>query len=153
MKERRQLTIKELINQHVVETQEQLVMLLREANFDVTQATVSRDIKELHLIKVLTAEGHYKYALPEQRVYPLEKLRRTLVDYYVHIDAADNLVVMRCLPGTANAIGSLIDQMDWEELLGTICGDDTILLICRSKDAGELLMQRVFDIMAGRLKQ
>lgn len=151
MKERRKLKIIELITEHEVETQEQLVNKLRASGLEVTQATVSRDIKELHLIKVPLANGHYKYALPQQQgVLPLEKLRRTLVDYYVHIDVADNLVVMRCLPGTANAIGSLIDQMDWDELLGTICGDDTILLICRSQEAGADVMQRIFDIMAGK---
>lgn len=148
MKGRRLLKIKQLIAEHEIETQEQLLPLLHEAGFQVTQATVSRDINELRLIKIPIGEGRYKYAMAnQQRANPERKLKRALIDHFVHIDAADNLVVMKCLPGTANAIGALIDNMSWSGLLGTICGDDTILLICRSTEEGEAIIERIFEIM------
>lgn len=151
MKGLRLLKMKQLISEHDIETQEEMVEHLHKAGFNVAQATVSRDIKELHLIKVPTTNGRYKYALPAQHnAHPLRKLRRTLTDNFVNIDAANNLVVMHCLPGTANAIGSLIDNMAWAELLGTICGDDTILLISRSEQAGQHVIQRIYDVMASR---
>ncbi|WP_040951332.1 transcriptional regulator AhrC/ArgR [Gorillibacterium massiliense] len=135
MKGQRHVKIKEILMSKEIETQDDLVDALRNAGFNVTQATVSRDIKELHLIKTPTADGRYKYALPaEQKFNPLNRLKRALVDQFVSIDYTDNLVVMKCLPGTANAIGALIDGIDWNDVMGTICGDDTILIICRSKD-------------------
>lgn len=151
MKGLRLLKIKELITEYEIETQEDIVEHLQKEGFNVAQATVSRDIKELQLIKVPTTEGRYKYAVPAQHhALPHRKLKRTLNDNFVNIDAANNLVVMHCLPGTANAIGSLIDNMAWSELLGTICGDDTILLICRSEQAGEVIIKRIYDVMAAR---
>lgn len=154
MKGLRLLKIKEIISEHDIETQEDIVEHLQKAGFNVAQATVSRDIKEMHLIKVPTTDGRYKYALPaQQNANPLRKLKRTLNDNFVNIDAASNLVVMHCLPGTANAIGSLIDSMAWSELLGTICGDDTILLICRSEQVGQVIIQRIYDVMAARANE
>jgi transcriptional regulator of arginine metabolism len=118
-----------------IETQDDLVDALKSAGFQVTQATVSRDIKELHLIKTPLDDGRYKYALPpEQRYNPVQRLKRALSDHFISIDFTDNLVVLKCMPGTANAIGALLDNLDWPELMGTICGDDTILLICRGKE-------------------
>ncbi|MDP5273613.1 transcriptional regulator AhrC/ArgR [Chengkuizengella axinellae] len=135
MKGQRLIKIRELITNHDIETQEELVSSLKDAGFNVTQATVSRDIKELHLIKVPLNDGRYKYAIPvEKKFNPIHKLKRSLVDNFLHIDAADNLLVMKCLPGTANAIGSLLDNLEWNEILGCICGDDTILIICRTKE-------------------
>lgn len=150
MKGLRQFKIRELIAQHDIETQEELVDQLQRAGFQVTQATVSRDIKELQLIKVPSADGRYKYSLPnDQRVHSLHKLKRTLSDNFISIDRTDNLVVLKCLPGTANAIGALVDNMDWQEdLLGTICGDDTILMICRSKKSGSFMVKNIQDMLS-----
>jgi transcriptional regulator of arginine metabolism len=135
MKGQRLIKIREIISGGEIETQDELVDALRAAGFQVTQATVSRDIKELHLIKVPSENGRYKYSMPtDQRFNPLHKLKRTLSDNFISIDYADNLVVMKSLPGTANAIGALIDNLEWSEIMGTICGDDTILIICRSKE-------------------
>jgi transcriptional regulator of arginine metabolism len=144
MKSQRHFKIKELVASHNIHTQEELVELLREAGFQVTQATVSRDIKELQLIKVPDGTGEYKYALPiDHKTTALQRLGRALADHFLHIDRANNLVVMKCLPGTANAVGVLIDQLEWPELLGTICGDDTILLICRTDEQGAKVVEQI----------
>lgn len=148
MKGQRQIKIRDLITHGEIETQEDLVEALRNGGFNVTQATVSRDIKELHLIKIAMDDGRYKYSMPaDQRFNPIHKLKRSLSDNFAHMDLADNLVVMKCLPGTANAIGALIDNLEWEEILGTICGDDTILMICRSKEESKLIVKQILELM------
>jgi transcriptional regulator of arginine metabolism len=114
----------------------------------VTQATVSRDIKEMQLIKVPLEDGRYKYSMPQdQRFNPAHKLRRALLDHFVNADAADNLVVLKCLPGTAGTIAALIDGMDWPEIIGTIGGDDTTLLISKTKSEGEIVLGRIYEMM------
>jgi transcriptional regulator of arginine metabolism len=148
MKGQRQIRIRDLITQHEIETQEELVESLRNSGFNVTQATVSRDIRELHLIKVPLDDGRYKYSMPsDQRFNPVHKLRRSLSDNFIHMDSADNLVVIKCLPGTANAIGSLIDNLEWNEIMGTICGDDTILMICRSKEQSSAVINQILEMI------
>lgn len=147
-KGQRHIKIREIIANRDIETQDELVDILRELNYNVTQATVSRDIKELHLVKVPTNDGRYKYSLPaDQRFNPQQKLKRTLIDSFVSIDQADNLLVMKTMPGNAHAIGALIDNLDWPDLLGTICGDDTILIICRTHDAAIESSQRFLDML------
>jgi transcriptional regulator of arginine metabolism len=148
MKGQRQRKIRELIGSREVETQEELVDALSEAGMQVTQATVSRDIKELQLIKVPLEDGRYKYSMPQdQRYNPAHKLKRALLDHFVGTDAAENLVVVKCLPGTANTIASLIDGMDWPEIIGSISGDDTSLLICRTKDHAALIVGRIHEML------
>lgn len=148
MKGQRQRKIRELIGSREIETQEELVEALGEAGMPVTQATVSRDIKELQLIKVPLEDGRYKYSMPQdQRYNPAHKLKRALLDHFVGTDSAENLVVVKCLPGTANTIASLIDGMDWPEIIGSISGDDTTLLICRTKDNAALLVGRIHDML------
>lgn len=148
MKSIRQFKIREIITSKEIETQEELVEALRASGMQVTQATVSRDIKELMLVKVPVSEGRYKYSMPlEQRQNPVHKLKRAMLDNFTHIDFTDNLVVLKCLPGTANAIGALIDNMEWSEVMGTICGDDTILIICRSKELSAQIVERLLGVM------
>lgn len=149
MKGIRQYKIKELITKTTIETQEELVDALRDAGLQVTQATVSRDMKELMLIKIPAGDGRYKYSLPQdqQRQNPVYKLKRALIDHFTHIDFTENLVVMKCLPGTANAIGALIDNMEWPEVMGTICGDDTILIICRTKEKSGELVEKLLELL------
>lgn len=148
MKLRRHLKIRELISTEEIETQEELVAALHKAGFKATQATVSRDIKEMKLIKVPLNSGRYKYSMPEvQTVNPEQKLKRSLADHFVNIDNTDNLIVMKCQPGTANAVGALIDQSKWSEILGTICGDDTILMICRTKKQSEEVTNRLLEMI------
>lgn len=148
MKGQRQIKIRDLITNQEIETQEDLVNTLKAQGYKVTQATVSRDIKELHLVKVPLDDGRYKYSMPvDQKFNPLHKLKRSLHDNFVHIDFANNLVVMKCLPGTANAIGALIDNLEWDDILGTICGDDTILIICRSNDQSKIVVDQILKMM------
>jgi transcriptional regulator of arginine metabolism len=109
-KAHRHIRIREIITRNEIETQDDLVDHLRNAGYNVTQATVSRDIKELSLIKVPLIDGRYKYSLPaDQRYNPLQKLKRTLVDSFVSVDFTDNLIVIKTLPGNANTVGVLID--------------------------------------------
>ncbi|RXZ78256.1 transcriptional regulator ArgR [Paenibacillaceae bacterium] len=148
MKALRHIRIREIIASHIIETQDELVEALKNAGLQVTQATVSRDMRELQLIKIQIEDGRFKYALPQdQRFNPIHKLKRALLDHFVHIDFTDNLIVLKCLPGTANAIGSLIDNMEWEEIMGTICGDDTILIICRTKPQSNEITERLMKLM------
>ncbi|WP_078379787.1 transcriptional regulator AhrC/ArgR [Sutcliffiella halmapala] len=147
-KGQRHIKIRELIANSEVETQDELVDRLKSAGFNVTQATVSRDIKELHLVKVPMLDGRYKYSLPaDQRFNPLQKLKRSLMDAFVKLDIAGHMIVMKTMPGNANAIGVLIDNLDWQEILGTICGDDTCLIICRTPDQAEELADRFINML------
>lgn len=149
MKGQRHLKIREILGSQDIETQDELVEALRSAGYNVTQATVSRDIKELHLIKTPLSNGHYKYALPsEQRVNPLSRLKRVLSEHFVGIDYTDNLIVMKSMPGTANAIGALMDSLEWPELMGTICGDDTILMICRTREQSQEIVNRITAMLS-----
>lgn len=149
MKGIRQFKIKEIIMERAIETQEELVDALQESGMKVTQATVSRDIKELMLIKIPSDTGGYKYAMPgeTQKVNPIHKLKRALQDHFTHIDYTDNLVVMKCLPGTASTIAALIDSMETSDIMGTISGDDTILIICRSKEQSRIVVDRFLDML------
>ncbi|OFS64209.1 MULTISPECIES: transcriptional regulator AhrC/ArgR [Nosocomiicoccus] len=144
----RQIKIREIITSNDIETQEELVQKLRENNFDVTQATVSRDIKELQLFKVPKADGTYIYSMPEDRRYhTLEKLGRYLMDSFVKLDYQDSLIVLKTLPGNAQSIGAIIDQLEWEEIIGTICGDDTCLIICRGEEARDSVKEKIFNLI------
>ncbi|AUJ26314.1 arginine repressor [Virgibacillus dokdonensis] len=144
----RHIKIRELITDNEIETQDELVDRLKNLGYNVTQATVSRDIKELHLVKVATANGTYKYSLPaDQRFNPLDKLKRLVMDAFVKIDYASHFIVLKTLPGNAHAVGALIDQLDWEEIMGTICGDDTCLIICRTEADALTIKERFIEML------
>ncbi|ELV2636691.1 transcriptional regulator ArgR [Staphylococcus delphini] len=144
----RHIKIREIISNEQIETQDELVKRLNDYDMNVTQATVSRDIKELQLIKVPAPSGQYIYSLPNDRRYhPLEKLVRYLMDSFVKIDSANNLLVLKTLPGNAQSIGAILDQIDWEEVLGTICGDDTCLIICRDNPSADEIKERIFNML------
>lgn len=147
-KGQRHIKIREIIANNEIETQDDLVDTLKDAGVHVTQATISRDIKELHLVKVPMQDGRYKYSLPaDQRFNPLQKLKRALVDSFVSIEKSNNLIVMKTLPGNANAVGALIDNLDWTEILGTICGDDTILIISRTTEDVPIISERFLEML------
>lgn len=144
----RHLKIRELIAKHEIETQDELVDLLKRSGFNVTQATVSRDIKELHLVKVPSREGGYKYSLPsDQKHNPLEKLQKLLVEAFIKINSAGHLVILKTIPGNANAVGNLIDQLDWDEILGTVCGDDTCLIIADTPENAEEIKNKFINML------
>ena len=147
-KGQRHIRIRDIITNNEIETQDDLVEHLKNAGYNVTQATVSRDIKELHLVKVPLQDGRYKYILPaDQRFNPIQKLHRALADAFVSIDGASHFLVMKALPGNANAIAALLDHLDWNEILGTISGDDTILIICRTEPDREEIKNRLLDML------
>jgi transcriptional regulator of arginine metabolism len=147
-KAQRHIRIREIIGKNEIETQDELVDFLRNAGFNITQATVSRDIKELSLIKVPLMDGRYKYSLPaDQRYNPLQKLKRVLVDSFVSIDETENLIVLKTLPGNANTVGVLIDHLNWPEIMGNISGDDTILIICKDKQQTPMIVERLLDML------
>ncbi|MGM8213365.1 transcriptional regulator AhrC/ArgR [Virgibacillus sp. W0430] len=145
---KRHIKIRELITENDIETQDELVDQLKVLGYNVTQATISRDIKELHLVKVPSINGKYKYSLPaDQRFNPLEKLKRLIMDAFVKIDHTSLFIVLRTLPGNAHAIGVLIDNLDWSEIMGTICGDDTCLIICRTESDAEAIQERLINML------
>ncbi|MBE3577119.1 MAG: arginine repressor [Limnochordales bacterium] len=140
-KERRQAAILRLIRTHRVETQEELVELLEKEGIPATQATVSRDIKELRLIKVKAGDGNSYYAVaPNTSAGDLvQRARRAFQDYVIHMDWTGNLVVLRCLSGTASTISQLLDDLKWDEVTATLAGDDTVLVIVkRPEEEGAL---------------
>lgn len=147
-KGKRHIKILEMIANNEIETQDDLVDNLHSQGYDVTQATASRDIKELSLIKVPLQDGRYKYSVPsEQRTNPFNRLKRVMKDSFVRLDEAGQLIVVKTLPGNANAIGDLIDDLEWDGLLGTICGDDTILMICRSEEYAPSISAQILDLL------
>ncbi len=144
----RHIKIRELITENDIETQDELVNELKTLGYDVTQATVSRDIKELHLVKVPSSSGGYKYSLPaDQRFNPLNKLKRLIMDAFVNIDHTSHFIILKTLPGNAQAVGALMDNLDWEEIMGSICGDDTCLIICRSEEDTEEIKERFLKML------
>lgn len=147
-KGQRHMRIREIVTNNEIETQDDLVDRLKQAGYNVTQATVSRDIKELHLVKVPLQDGRYKYSLPaDQRFNPLQKLQRALADSFVSIDGVAHFLMLKSLPGNGNAIAVLIDHLEWEEILGTLSGDDTILIICRREEDREMLKERIIGLI------
>src|SRR5690625_7987276 len=123
----RHIKIRELITENEIETQDELVDELKILGYNITQATVSRDIKELHLVKVPTADRKYTYSLPaDQRFNPLEKLKRLIRDAFLKIDHTSHFIVLKTLTGNAQAVGEFIDTLDWYIILYTISSDDPI---------------------------
>jgi transcriptional regulator of arginine metabolism len=145
MKARRQLKILELIEHHGISTQEELAEKLGQNGFDVTQATVSRDIKELRLLKIPTGEDTYRYAAPSEKQHGnnQERLKRIVRDSVTSINHSENLIVIRTLPGNAMPLASLLDGSKWSEIIGTVGGDDTILVIVKPKEAVSVVIERL----------
>ncbi|WP_084054273.1 arginine repressor [Desulfonispora thiosulfatigenes] len=136
MKSRRQKKVLDIIKDKIISTQEELAESLREEGLNVTQATVSRDIKELGLIKVAIGNDMYKYAFPIEQISVSEKRLKFMFQEFVSsIDFSENMIVIRTPPGNAQTVASLIDGTNMEEIIGTIAGDDTILLIIKPKES------------------
>ena len=140
MKTQRQAKIMEIISTTNVETQEQLLQELQEAGFTSTQATISRDIKELRLVKELSPNGSYRYVVvnrDELSDYDI-RLRKIFRECVISYDYAQNLVVLHTMPGLANAAASALDHMSVPELVGTLAGDDTVFLAMKTNEAASL---------------
>lgn len=144
MKYSRHAKILELIDKYQIETQEELAEKLKEQGMDVTQATVSRDIKELRLIKIMVDDEHYKYAPISQTEGTItNRLLTIFTESFVSCDYANNIVVVKTLPGMAEASASAVDTLKWSEIVGTIAGDDTIMIVCRAELIAEELVNRL----------
>ena len=127
MKSTRQAAILNLIDKQDVRTQKELAEKLKSQGFNVTQATVSRDIKEMRLLKVLSGTGEYKYATADQAEYSVsDRFVRMFVDSVISIQSAGNIIVIKTLSGSANVAGEAIDSMRWPEILVTLSVDNTI---------------------------
>ena len=151
MKVSRHAKIVELISQNDIETQEELAELLKKEGFQVTQATVSRDIRDLKLTKVQTDGGRQKYVvlLPEENIIS-EKYRRVLQDGFASMDMAQNILVIKTVSGMAMAVAAAIDNMKWPEVVGCIAGDDTIFCAVRTSDETLEVMEKLRKMMRDR---
>ncbi|MEG2338849.1 MAG: arginine repressor, partial [Clostridium sp.] len=138
MKIARHAKILELITQNDIETQEELVDALRCQGMDVTQATVSRDVKELKLIKVLSAQGRYKYASITQSENVLsEKLVNIFTQTVINVDYVGNAILLKTLSGSGSAAAEAIDTLSFDGIVGTIAGDNTILVLARTEEKAQ----------------
>lgn len=143
MKGKRQNKIIEIISNNDVETQDDLVRLLNKAGFQVTQATISRDIKELHLIKSQSESGAYKYSVNESKEKSdINVLLRIFKDTVLSIEAAGNIVVIKTLTGSANAAAEVVDGLHIKEIAGSIAGDNTIFIAVRDQNAAIGIVSR-----------
>jgi len=148
MKQGRQSMILELIDSHDVETQDELSTLLRGKGYEVTQATISRDIKELKLIKVQSKNGAYKYAASGREMMgKLDIFKRVFRDTVISVDCAASLVVVRTMAGSANAAAEAIDEMEIPEVAGTLAGDNTIFVAVREEGT----QTKVVETLCGML--
>ena len=144
MKSKRHAKILEIISKYNIETQEELSDHLEQAGFHVTQATVSRDIRELKLTKVADQKGRQKYsALTENQVDMSEKYIHVFQAGFVSMDMAQNILVIRTVSGMAMAVAAALDAMDCHEMVGSIAGDDTIMCAVRTVEDTEALMERL----------
>jgi len=148
MKTVRQVAILDIIEKQEIETQEELASALNARGIRVTQATVSRDIKELRLLKVLTPSGKYKYATGDQADNNLtDRFIRMLAESLLSVSSANNLIVVKTLSGSANVAAGALDSMHWPEVLGTLAGDNTVLLIIRSNEETITVTSRIREMM------
>ena len=148
MKVNRHVKIVELVNKYSIETQEELTELLKQEGFQVTQATVSRDIRDLKLTKVATDDGNQKYVVLKATENALrDKYIRILKDGFVSMDMAMNILVIKTVSGMAMGVGAAIDEMHWNEVVGCIAGDDTIMCAVRTMEDTSVVMDKIRKIV------
>ena len=148
MKNKRQNIILEIISSQEIETQEELIEKLAEKGYPVTQATVSRDIKELKLVKVSAKNHKTKYAPRVGQALTIpEQLMPVFAHGFVSADFVNNLVIVKTLPGMAQAVASAIDSLKLTETLGTIAGDDALLIVCRTEDYAQSVVMTLKSLV------
>ena len=148
MKVNRHAKIIELINQYQIETQEELADYLNQEGFKVTQATVSRALRDLKLTKIPAEDGKQRYAVHQSTEQGMgEKYIRVLRDGFVSMDMAQNILVIKTVAGMAMAVCAAIDAMKWNEVVGSIAGDDTIMCAIRSVDDTVRVMDKISKIV------
>jgi transcriptional regulator of arginine metabolism len=148
----RERRLRESSAQQPVETQEELVELFRRRGMTVTQATISRDIKRLGLVKAPWTDGRFHYVMPE-RPSPADVLRRlqhAVAEYVLSAASGEDLVVVHTLTGRANAVAAAIDEMQWEDVVGTVAGDDTILVVPRRRAVRDRVLEKLHLLMEGK---
>ena len=147
MKLERHSKIVELIGKYEIETQEELAERLKQAGYKVTQATVSRDIRELKLTKIQSENGRQRYVVMQNQTAFSDKYIRILKDGYVSMDMAQNILVIKTVAGMASAVCAALDAMKWNEIVGSIAGDDTIMCAIRSVDDTVKVMDKISKII------
>ncbi|MGI6203908.1 MAG: arginine repressor [Anaerovoracaceae bacterium] len=147
MRYSRQNKILELINENEIETQEKLCRMLKESGYEVTQATVSRDIKELQLVKIQTPSGKYKYAPGTNEGPVSERFIKIFKETITSVDSTKNFIVVKTLSGCGNAAAEAIDSMSFPNVMGTIAGDNTILIILRDDSNVETLVNEFSSLL------
>ena len=149
MKNDRQAMILEIISQENIETQEQLLSRLQERGVSSTQATISRDIKQMHLIKEPVGHGVYKYAVSGNRTKLnfAEKLRTIFRESVTSIDSAQNIVVLKTMPGLASAACSALDNMDISYMVGSLAGDDTAFLVMKDTESAAIFCEEIKEML------
>ena len=147
-KEERHALIRQIVETQSIGTQAELANAIRKEGYTVTQATVCRDIKEMQLYKVLSRNGKYQYAVmpSEEGQNTQGRFIRMLKDGIFGISHARNLIVIRTLSGSAHVVGEVLDDLEWREILGTIAGDNTILVIARSDEAVDVILSRLREM-------
>lgn len=147
MKRYRSMKIKEIIQKQVIETQEELAKALEKEGINVTQATVSRDIKEMGLVKVPYKDGRYRYALSadNQKVMSRNHMSILFQEAVTRINHTGNMIIIHTIPGSANTVASALDHSGIREIIGTLAGDDTILIILQNSEDYESAMQAIND--------
>lgn len=143
----RQSKILELIAKYEIETQDDLSMELKKAGFAVTQATISRDIKDLGLVKTLSNGGVYKYAVQPEAAGVSAKIVNMFREAVFSIESAGNLIVVKTLPGSANSAALLVDKLNIEGIIGCIAGDDTALIIAKTENVADTTVKRLKNMM------
>lgn len=150
MKRNRQEKLLELISRYEIETQDELIERLRENGYSATQATISRDIRELQIAKMTTGRGTYRYVLPKHAdPSPAVNFSVALIDSIINVQYAQNLVVLKTYPGLASAVAAGIDRMQANQILGCVAGDDTILIVTQDEDCARMLSEQVHDLLRG----
>lgn len=149
MKSQRQAKILEIISNKNIETQEQLLAELQEEGFRGTQATISRDIKELRVVKELTSLGTYRYTVSSSDLGSSFSVRLNTIfrECVISFDYAQNIIVVRTLPGLASAAGSAIDAMNLNTIVGTLAGDDTVMIVMRDTNAAATLCGEIKSLL------
>ena len=148
MKVARHEKIKELLQQYDIDTQEELASRLNEAGFKVTQATVSRDIRALKMMKVTGKDGKSRYVILQELPTEMgEKYTRVLHDALLTIDQGQNILVIRTVPGMAMGVAAALDALNWEEILGSIAGDDTVMCVARTLEEASSVAERLKSIL------
>ena len=153
MKTVRQVTILDIIEKNEIETQEELADALRQRGIQVTQATVSRDIRELKLAKVMTGRGNYRYVLPkEDKDTRRLHISHALAETIVRVEAAQNIIVLHTYAGMAQAVALEVDHLSHPSLLGCVAGDDTIIIVARDNAGAAALADQLQEMIRARAK-